>query len=88
MQICPDYYQTFTNSKAQIYAIRVCDPIVVVPGRDASRSQRLKRISVAQQLLLLHLIQDVLPEHTGEAELTITHQREHQVHQLFQDVLR
>lgn len=66
----------------------MCDPVSAVPGGDAPRSQRLQRISVAQQLLLLHLVQDVLPEHTGEAELAVAHQREHQVHQLLQDVLR
>lgn len=40
-----------------------------------------------QQLLLLHLVQDVLAENTGEAELAVTHEREHQVHELLQDVL-
>ncbi len=59
-----------------------------VPCRDPSGGERLEGVSVAQQLLLLHLIQDVLAEHTGEAELAVAHQREHQVHQLFQDVLR
>lgn len=60
----------------------------MVPCRDSSGSERLEGVSVAQQLLLFHLIQDVLAEHTGEAELAIAHQREHQVHQLFQNVLR
>lgn len=59
-----------------------------VPCRDPSGSEWLEGVSVSQQLLLLHLIQDVLAEHAGEAELAIAHQREHQVHQLFQDVLR
>lgn len=59
-----------------------------VPRRDPAGSERLERVSVAQQLLLLHLVQDVLAEHTGEAELAVAHQREHQVHQLFQDVIR
>lgn len=60
----------------------------MVPCRDPSGSEWLEGVSVSQQLLLLHLIQDVLAEHAGEAELAIAHQREHQVHQLFQDVLR
>lgn len=59
-----------------------------VPCRDPSGSERLQGVSVAQQLLLLHLIQDVLAEHTGEAELAVAHQPEHQVHQLLLDVLR
>lgn len=59
-----------------------------VPCRDPSGCKGLEGVSVAQQLLLLHLIQDVLPKHTGKAELPITHQRKHQVHELFQDVLR
>lgn len=59
-----------------------------VPCGDPSGGERLERVGVAQQLPLLHLIQDVLAEHAGEAELAVAHQREHQVHQLFQDVLR
>lgn len=58
-----------------------------VPCRDPSGSKRLEGVCVAQQLLLLHFIKDVLAENPGKAELTIAYQREHQVHQLFQDVV-
>lgn len=59
-----------------------------VPCRDPSGSKWLEWVCVAQQFLLLHLVQDVLAEYACEAELAIAHQREHQVHQLFQDVFR
>lgn len=59
-----------------------------VPRRDASGGERLEGVGVAEQLLLLHLVQDVLAEDAGEAELPVAHQREDQVHQLLQDVLR
>lgn len=82
----------FLKSNVTQYYINIDTPHnridPMVPCRDPSGSERLEGVSVAQQLLLLHLTQDVLAEHTGEAELAVAHQREHQVHQLFQNVLR
>ena len=58
------------------------------PGSHPARGQRFERVGVAQQLLLLHLVQDVLAQHPGQAQLSVAHQPEHQVHQLLQDVIR
>lgn len=40
-----------------------------------------------EQLLLVHLVQDVLPENSGQAELSTAHQAEDQLHQQLQDLL-
>lgn len=57
-----------------------------LPRRDPTGSEGLEGVSVTEQLLLLHLVKDVLAQHTGKTQLAIAHQREHQVHELFQDV--
>lgn len=86
---------TLTLKMFQKQFVYIPDPITMtnyltltVPGRDPSGSERLQGVSAAQQLLLFHLFQDVLAEDTGEAEFAVAHQCEHEVHQLFQDVIR
>lgn len=46
------------------------------PGCYPSGCQGLVGVGTPEQLLLVYLIQNVLPEHAGQAELPVAHQAE------------
>lgn len=51
------------------------------PGCYAPGCQGLVGVGTPEQLLLVHLVQDVLAQHAGQAELPAAHQAEDQLHQ-------
>lgn len=57
------------------------------PGCHPSGRERFDGVGVAQHFLLIHFIQDVLAQHSGQAQLPTAHQPEHQVHQQLEDFL-
>lgn len=57
------------------------------PGCHPSGRERFDGVGVAQHFLLIHFIQDVLAQHSGQAQLPAAHQPEHQVHQQLEDLL-
>lgn len=57
------------------------------PGCHPSGRERFDGVGVAQRFLLIHFVQDVLAQHSGQAQLPAADQPEHQVHQQLQDFL-